>query len=234
MELENFTYQVKRQRRKTLAVHVLPNAEVEVRAPQWVRAKDIAKFVEQHSPWILKQRIERIKQKAIRSGYCEGDEHLFLGKPLTISIKPAAKNNVYIAENLLIVESVDSLSQDKTKSLIQKWYRSQAQVIFQSRLEICWQSYPKPSLFKKTLPKLSLRKMRRRWGSCSSKGDITLNWMLVYMPESCIDYVINHELTHLWYFNHSHEFYQLLNKAMPEFKQYEALIEKYSQRLPLA
>ena len=59
---------------------------------------------------------------------------------------------------------------------------------------------------------LKFRKMKSRWGSCNSKGVITLNKKLAKTPSICIDYVVVHELSHLVYMNHSPKFHKLVDK----------------------
>lgn len=75
-------------------------------------------------------------------------------------------------------------------------------------------------------PKLSLRTMRTRWGSCSKKGNITLNFKLIQAPSYCIDYVIMHELCHLIEHNHSSRYYRILDRMMPDWKRGRKRLEK--------
>ena len=78
-----------------------------------------------------------------------------------------------------------------------------------------------------TAPELRLRSMRRRWGSCSRQGRVTLNVELVKLPLTLIDYVIAHELCHLFEFNHGKKFYQLLEHVMPDWKQREVMLKQF-------
>jgi len=68
------------------------------------------------------------------------------------------------------------------------------------------------NIMKLTYSNIKFRKMKRRWGSCDSKGVITLNKKLMLTPQICIDYVIIHELAHLKHLNHSKKFHALVEK----------------------
>jgi predicted metal-dependent hydrolase len=67
--------------------------------------------------------------------------------------------------------------------------------------------------------------MRGRWGSCTRPGVILLNTELARAPRYCIDYVITHELCHLKFPNHGSEFYRLLSRLMPDWRQRKKRLE---------
>ena len=77
-----------------------------------------------------------------------------------------------------------------------------------------------------SLPTIKLRKMEKRWGSCSNDGLILLNPELISAPLDCIDYVIVHELCHLKEYNHNRRFYQLLSMALPNWEECKAKLNK--------
>jgi predicted metal-dependent hydrolase len=81
-----------------------------------------------------------------------------------------------------------------------------------------------------TVTRLSVRNQRWRWGSCSRKGHICLNWRLILMPDSVRDYVMIHELMHLKRMDHSPEFWKLVAQVCPDFKTARAWLRVYSMK----
>ena len=67
--------------------------------------------------------------------------------------------------------------------------------------------------------KITIKKIKYAWGSCSSKKNITINLELIKYSEQAIRYVILHEFCHIKYMNHSRDFWNLVEKYMPDYKQ---------------
>jgi predicted metal-dependent hydrolase len=100
--------------------------------------------------------------------------------------------------------------------------RQRAKYFFSKRLE---------ALLEKTLwvthkPAIRILTMQTQWGSCSPKGNLTLNPLLVRAPRECIDYVILHELCHIAEHNHSERFYRLQNQVMPDWQRHKKLLDE--------
>ncbi len=72
--------------------------------------------------------------------------------------------------------------------------------------------------------KITIKKMKTRWGSCSSKGNISINLLLAKYDKKVIDYVILHELCHLKELNHSKNFWHLVETYMPDYKEIKKLL----------
>jgi len=79
--------------------------------------------------------------------------------------------------------------------------------------------------------KITVRDQRSRWGSCSEKGTLSLNWRLLLATPEVQDYVILHELAHLIHLNHSPAFYELLTRLDPDRKKHEAELNREGSRL---
>lgn len=79
--------------------------------------------------------------------------------------------------------------------------------------------------------KVQVRDVRSRWGSCSSKGTISLNWRLIMAPIDVIDYVLIHELAHIVHPNHSKYFWRYVATFCPDYKLHRSWLRKNGQHL---
>jgi predicted metal-dependent hydrolase len=79
--------------------------------------------------------------------------------------------------------------------------------------------------------KVTIRNQRSRWGSCSRKGAIALNFRLVQMPRAVADYVLIHELMHLQQQNHGRQFWRLVERACPSFRESERWLRRQGRSL---
>lgn len=88
-------------------------------------------------------------------------------------------------------------------------YKEHARKLVHERLAFYNQFYGYP------IGRITIRDQRRRWGSCSSKGNLNFNYKIVFLPLELADYIIVHELCHLGEFNHSPRFWALVEKQCP-------------------
>jgi predicted metal-dependent hydrolase len=79
--------------------------------------------------------------------------------------------------------------------------------------------------------RVTIRNQRSRWGSCSSRGHITLNFRLMLMPPEVREYILIHELMHLKQANHSIRFWRLVEAACPGFRDAERWLKKHGPSL---
>ena len=74
--------------------------------------------------------------------------------------------------------------------------------------------------------RITISGAKTRYGSCSSKGNISYSYLLMQKDERAIDYVVVHELAHLVYMNHSKEFYSYIERFMPDYKERKRLLKE--------
>ena len=77
-----------------------------------------------------------------------------------------------------------------------------------------------------TVRRVSVRNQRSRWGSCSRRGTVSLNWRLLQVPPLVRDYIILHELVHFQHMNHSRSFWQAVAKVCPDWEAAELWLKQ--------
>ena len=79
--------------------------------------------------------------------------------------------------------------------------------------------------------RVTIREQKSRWGSCSGKGNLNFNWKLIMAPPQVLDYVVIHELCHLYEFNHSPRFWALVERQMPDYEVWKKWLKTHAEDL---
>ena len=214
-------------RRKTLAISVHPDLSVTVRAPDGTGIEKIKEFVHRRAGWIRKvwRDFEQYLPKQPERRYIGGETHRYLGRQYRLKIEQGDTDSVKCSGGYFWVTIKGDISPERTKTLLEDWYRHHAKEVFQERLIVCHQRAHREGI---ALPNLLVRKMISRWGSYSSRGQVTLNLALIKAPKDCIDYVIIHELCHCKVKHHGPRFWKLLHKLMPDFEERRKKLKLYA------
>ena len=112
------------------------------------------------------------------------------------------------------------------EELMRQWYLSMAKERLPQIVTPVIESFR--SIYKVAPARITVKHMRSRWGSCSSRKAVSLNSKLIMTPERCIEYVMVHELCHLIHFNHSENFYSLLAEILPDWKERKKELRSFS------
>jgi predicted metal-dependent hydrolase len=214
------SYRFERSRRKSIGFLVGADGLV-VRSPNWVTLREVDAAVQEKGAWIVaklqqfKERQTEQFQKAIE--WRHGAEVPFLGRTVQLCVLERGVGRVLgqdiPPEQVLPVTVPPGASVTQVRDAAQVWLKKQAKVLFEERLQhfapqlgVRWQ-------------KLSLSSASTRWGSARTDGHIRLNWRLIHLPISQIDYVVVHELAHLREMNHSPRFWETVGEVMPDYAQ---------------
>jgi predicted metal-dependent hydrolase len=135
----------------------------------------------------------------------------------------ASLEAVKLIGRFLHIWTRDKSDRDRKHQLVETWYRNHAEALFSTRMTL-WIDRS-PSLRLAEYPRLTLRRMPNRWGSCTKAGNILLNPDLIKAPIQCIDYVIMHELCHRIIHNHSPAYFRLLTRCLPDWEKRKARLE---------
>lgn len=211
---------IKSTRRRSLEISISSSLAVEVRAPSFMPHKEICDFINQKAPWILARLQEARENKAFidQKGYTDGQEFLFLGMkyPLNIIQVNVNKPRVEFTGQIWRISIPLSMpvKQDRLiKSMLIRWYKSQAKELFGGRV------FHFSRLMGLQPLRVCIKTQKSLWGSCGLQHkSINLNWKLILTPISVLDYVIVHELAHLEFPNHSKRFWKKVAKYIPDYK----------------
>lgn len=211
------------KKRKSLGIKVYPDNHVEVIAPLNAKTNDIFDKVKIKAPWILKQIdfFNSFKPSTAPRSFINGETHLYLGRQYRLKIVQDKENIVKAYRGQLWLHSQDS-KPIALKLQLDSWYKQRASEIFK---ELLHEALPKFKRYGISEPKLFIRTMSKRWGSCTSTGRIILNTELIKAPKGSIEYVIIHELCHLVYHNHTKAFQNLQNKMLPDWRRWKNRLE---------
>ena len=205
-------YEFKRSHRRSVVAKIRRDGVIEVRAPLLYRESDMIAFLNQHRRWIL-NHLDRLQNaENQQKKFIDGELHYYLGKQYELKVLVGNKNSVQIEGDYLIAYVK---SPELVENQLNKWYRNQAKTVFSELLPPIIEKFRKYNV---APAKISIRDMRSRWGSCSRRGNISLNLQLVKLNENCIRQVMIHEMCHLVYFNHQAGFYALMDEMMPDWK----------------
>ena len=216
-------YALLRAKRKTLEIAVHPDGRVLVKAPLRASQSAIEAKIYNKARWIHKQLkyFAQFQPRTPARQYVSGESHRYLGRQYRLKIVVSNQDRVRLTQGYFWIETTDK-SPSYIKQLLDRWYRARANDYLCKLFEQCWLTFPSKHL---TKPHLKLRKMRKRWGSLSAKGRLTLNTKLIQAPKDCIEYVLIHELCHLVHYNHSAKFYRLLARILPDWRRLKDKLE---------
>lgn len=212
--------------REKLRIEVHPDKTISVFAPIGKNKAEILARIRRRAPWIIKQQqyFDQFHPLPEQKRYLSGETHLYLGRQYRLKIQKG-NNNVKLTGRFLRIFTKKPLDSTVSKQLLDEWYLLHAKKILERRLSLCFEKLKSLNI---PIPKVQLRKMKKRWGSCKKTGEILINIELIKAPVHCIDYVIMHELCHLKIHYHNDNYYKLLSRYMPDWKNRKERLEKIS------
>ena len=218
-----YEYQLIKQDRKTLSLTVTPDLRIIVKCPENADSERIESFLQKKWFWLEKQLsfFKKYQRKIYEKEYVSGEGYFYLGRQHKLLVRKGRGDTATLTRGQLTVHTIKSVSDSRhNKKLVDSWFANKTSRVFQDRFT--------EMLFKfdyKNTPKLSIREMKRRWGSFYNQDRIFLNPKLIHTSKDCIDYVITHELCHIKYKNHDKKFYELLNQKFPKWEKVKEKLE---------
>jgi predicted metal-dependent hydrolase len=198
-------YTVRRSTRaRRVRVNVHAHTGVEVVLPARAPERAAAAAVSELRPWIERRLGEA--QEVLARIAARGGAVPYLGTALQL-VPQAGRTRVHRRGERLLVPAGDA------RPALERFYRRAARAEISPRLDRA------SALTGNSYRDLAIRAQRTRWASCSADGRMSFNWRLLLAPERVLDYVVWHEVCHLQILDHSPQFWRLLERWWPEYRE---------------
>jgi predicted metal-dependent hydrolase len=213
--IDGFEFKIEKSKRysKKVSLRIDKDGRVVLTFPWKISEREALKLVRDNLQKI-KASVQNFSEQFVYNG---GDTLLYLGVPRKIVfdssvlvpfsynmdkfvLNPRYADNVYVLARRWLVKKAEEYLPKRLMELAQK-------------LGVRYK-------------KVQVRDVRSRWGSCSSKGTISLNWRLIMAPIDVIDYVLIHELAHIVHPNHSKYFWEYVATFCPDYKLHKSWLRK--------
>lgn len=218
--VDHLEFEIRRSiRRKTLGLTVDRAGELVVHSPATVSEAELQNWVSQKLLWVHQKllRKEKYSQGINRLEVVSGESIAYLGQNYRLKIVKKQSVPLRFDGQWFSLRERDRL---EAPGHFQRWYQDTGTEWLKERVRL-WE--PKAGI---AASKIMVSDLGFRWGSCGKNGVLFFNWRLLQLPVRLVDYVIAHELVHLREHNHTPEFWRMLGRVLPDWKERKEALDR--------
>jgi len=217
IEIRGLPVEIIRKGIKNLHIGVYPpNGRVRVAAPLRYDDEAVRLAVISRLPWIRKQQKQFAEQERISEReMVTGETHYYKGKKYLLDVIEANEpQGIKLVNNKKMqLKAKPGADQKKRMEILQKWYRQRLKEQIPEMLEK-WEK-----IMCVQVSEVKIKVMKTKWGSCNIEaGRIWLNLELAKKPSECLEYILVHEMTHLFERHHTERFRKLMDQFMQDWR----------------
>jgi predicted metal-dependent hydrolase len=231
IQVDDLHIEVRRShRRRTVDLTVDRFGQLVIAVPGSLNRVEVERIIRKKQLWIYKtmDRKREALHSRVQKEYVTGEGFYYLGKKYRLKVfdghehSDAAALCLKNGRFMLRRDAVESGKEHFVQWYIQRGRQWVVKAVDRLKERVA------------TVPKsVGIRDLKFRWGSCTSKGDVYFHWRVMLLPPTVIHYLILHELVHLHEHHHGPKFYERLERAVPDFMDVEAWLEKNGDRYAL-
>lgn len=209
---KDISYEVIRRKRKTSSLIVENDGTVKLIVPLDTLDEDIEKIIESKRYWIYtkKSEFESLNYSRVERRFVNGQGFLYLGASYRLEIVDNLEVDVKLYRGKFYI---NKKKVECGKEVLKSFYRDKGLDKIIERV----------NLYKGMMGvmpnNIRVMELKNRWGSCTDEGNLNFNWKCVMAPLSVVDYIVVHELAHLIYKDHSPEFWNMVDKIIPNYEK---------------
>ena len=213
--------EITRKKIKNIILKVTPDERVLISAPPRVPESYLKEFVKTKEEWIVKKLEEAKNRKKKEMNYESDEEIIYLGKKYYLEIITSHNEKVTIQNEKIHIYCLENSTVEDRERIFKNWVKIELGVLLKDL------TYKIGKMIGYLPNEIRIRDMKTRWGSCiSARKVITYNLQLAFQPLPLIEYVVLHELAHIPYPNHQKEFWNFVEKFIPDWKERRKLLNK--------
>ena len=213
---------VRNRRARRYILRLRPDGAARVTVPRGGSFAEAKRFAERNVAWLEQQLLRQAMRPQRPASWLVGMEILFRGE--RVRLEPGENGETGLIRFGGEVVPVADAAGDLRPAVEQHLRRLAAQ-------ELPLRVFKLATLNQLSVKRVIVRNQRSRWGSCSRRGTISLNWRLVQTPLFVRDYLVLHELAHLKEMNHSRRFWAEVARLCPGFREAERWLKQHSSLL---
>jgi hypothetical protein len=213
---------VKNRRARRYILRLRADGSARLTIPRGGSAAQARAFAQRHLAWIQKQLQRQVSQPAPARSWPAGTEILYRGERVRLQLGSDGQRCwVQLAEQVVPLRGPAG---DLRPAVERHLWRLAARQLPACALALA-------AVHQVPVRRVTVRNQRSRWGSCSRRGTVSLNWRLIQTPEFVRDYLITHELMHLREMNHSRRFWRAVERVCPNYAAAERWLKEHRDLL---
>ena len=227
MKLEGIDIAIeKTERRKTVSIFIERDGSVRVLAPITATDETIENAVKakEYQIYTKLAKWKELNQGKVNREFVNGQSFLYFGRNYRLAILENQVIPLRLSGGNL---QIDKKYLGKADKVFKDFYKQKVEQKIAERLKLIQDKFE----LKPTTVKVS--ELQNRWASCTPKNGLNFHWKCAMAPIPVLDYIITHEMVHLKYPNHSAEFWNELDKKMPDYREHENWLKQNGVKMSL-
>ena len=223
--LAGISLELERKPIRNFYLRVLPpDGTVHLSAPKRAALAELARFVAKHAAWIEEKRaaLAARPEPDVRR-FLSGERCFLWGETLELTVKFGRRHNIVLRDGgrlILCLKAAEAESVAKEReAVLGEWYRRELLAAVPPVLARA------ETIVGQKAAEWRVKNMKTKWGTCNIRARrIWLNLQLAKYPPACLEYIIIHELTHLWERYHNAHFKSLMDEFCPDWRERKKLV----------
>jgi len=215
---------IKHSKRKTASIYIERDSSITVIVPDGTTDLEVQNLLKQNEYKIYKYQAKRalLNEKAIKRELVNGQSFLYLGRNYYLQYSDEVDGIQFKGRYFYVPKG----SEDKLKGMFKEFYRQRGKKFIEPRV------HRFAEMMGLKVEAVSIIELKNRWASCSvQRPKVNFNWKIMMAPVSVINYLIVHELSHFKHKRHSKDFWNEVDKIIPDYQKQVQWLKEYGAGL---